>query len=255
LFDSNKTKNDWLARSGEPGYEAYIGDEFGIDFFGSAIRAPLGGIFIRNAAMVRTDKIISILKKVLKDRNVKFETSNFTHDEFRFEKGSVEFRNVKSKRVVFCEGWKMIHNPYFNHHKMIPVKGDLLLFESRDLKIDCILMGEGFICPVGENRFISGSTYDWNFKDFRPDEEARKKMETIIQKIIRVPFHVIDHRAGIRPAMQSRRPVAEIHPQIKPAAVFNGLGTKGYLLAPYFSEKFASELLTVTGIEKKSDDN
>jgi glycine/D-amino acid oxidase-like deaminating enzyme len=61
---------------------------------------------------------------------------------------------------------------------------------------------------------------------------------------------VIDHRAGIRPAMQSRRPVAEIHQQIKQAAVFNGLGTKGYLLAPYFSKKLAAELVETIAVRK-----
>jgi glycine/D-amino acid oxidase-like deaminating enzyme len=250
LFDSYKTKNDWLIRSAEPGYEDYIGLEFRSDYFGTAVHAPLGGIFIRNTAMVSTGKFISALKKMLSNRNVKFEICRFTHDEFRFEKDYAEFRNVKSQKVVFCEGWKMIHNPYFNHHRMIPVKGDLLIFESRDLQIDCILMGEGFICPLGENRFMAGSTYDWNFSDSSPDMEAGKKIEKHIQKIIRVPFKVIDHRAGIRPAMQSRRPVAEIHQQIKQAAVFNGLGTKGYLLAPYFSKKLAAELVETIAVRK-----
>lgn len=250
LYDSIKTKNDWQARSAEPGYEKYIGEEFGSEKFGEAVKAPYGGIFLQRSAMVRTDKCIQALKSILFLRKVKFENCDFRHDEFRFEKEEVVFRKIKAKMVVFCEGWKMIHNPFFNHRPMLPVKGDLLVIESNDLTLDCILMSDGFICPLQENKFLAGSTYDWNFKDSTPDKDARLKIEKFINKILKVPYTVLDHRSGIRPAMQSRRPIAEMHADVKCAAVFNGLGTKGYLLAPYFSKKLAAELVSATSHEK-----
>ncbi len=250
LFDSIKTKNDWQARSAEPGYDTFIGKEFGKEQFSDAVNTPYGGIFLQHSGMVRTDKCIQVLKKVLSARKVKFENCDFRHDEFRFEKEEVVFRNVKALMVVFCEGWKMIHNPFFNHHLMLPVKGDLLIIESNNLKLDSILMSDGFICPLEENKFLAGSTYDWNFTDLLPDMNSRNKIEKFISKILKVPYRIIDHRSGIRPAMQSRRPVTEIHPEVKRAAVFNGLGTKGYLLAPYFSQKLATELAAVLNPEK-----
>lgn len=243
LYDSVKTKNDWQARSAERDYEKYIGKEFGRDKFGEAVNAPYGGIFLQHSAVVRTDKCIHALKEILSSEKVTFEICEFRHDEFRFEKEEVFFRNVKARMVVFCEGWKMIHNPFFNHHQMLPVKGDLLVIESGDLIIDCILMSDGFICPLGDKKFLAGTTYDWNFTDSQPDLASRNKLEKIIGKLLNVSYRVIDHRSGIRPAMQSRRPVAEIHPKVNRAAVFNGLGTKGYLLAPYFSKILAKQLI------------
>lgn len=250
IYDSIKTKNDWQARSAEQGYEKYIGKEFGKDKFGEAVNAPYGGIFLQHSAMVKTEKCIQALKIVLSKRKVNFESCDFRHDEFRIEKEEVVFRNLKARMVVFCEGWKMIHNPFFNHHPMLPVKGDLLIIESNNLKLDSILMSDGFICPLEENKFLAGSTYDWNFTDSLQDITSRNKIEKFISKILNVPYRIIDHRSGIRPAMQSRRPVAEIHAEIKCAAVFNGLGTKGYLLAPYFSKKLASELITALSPDK-----
>lgn len=250
LYDSIKTKNDWQIRSAEQGYEKFIGREFGKEEFGEAVNAPFGGIYLQHSALVKTDKCIQALKKILSVRKVNFENCDFRHAEFRFEKEEVVFRNVNARMVVFCEGWKMIHNPFFNHHQMLPVKGDLLVVESNDLTLDSILMSNGFICPIEENKFLAGATYDWNFKDTLPDTSARNRIESFIRKLIKVPFKTIGHRSGIRPAMQSRRPVAEIHSEVNCAAVFNGLGTKGYLLAPYFSKKLAAELVGATALRK-----
>lgn len=240
IYDSVKTKNDWQARSAEPGYEEFIGKEFGKDVFGEAVNAPFGGIYLQQSAMVRTDRCIQALKKVLLTRNVKFENCYFRHDEFSFENDQAVFRNFKARMIVFCEGWKMIHNPFFNHHPMLPVKGDLLIIECAELSLDCILMSDGFLCPLGENKFLAGSTYQWSFTNSQPEQVSRQKIEKFLSKLLNVRYRVIEHRAGIRPSMQSRRPLTEIHPQIKTVAAFNGLGTKGYLLAPYFSNKLAA---------------
>lgn len=243
IYDSIKTKNDWQARSSDTGYEKYIGREFHEKEFDGMVNCPLGGIYLQYSALVKTNECLSALKKILKTRNVKFEKRNFSYDEFRLEDGQLIFTEADAGMVVFCEGWKMIHNPFFNHHQMIPVKGDLLMIESEELKVDCILMGECFICPQGGNKFLAGTTYEWNFSDTKPDFKAKEKIEKSIRKLLRVPYRVTAHRSGIRPAMQSRRPVAQLHSQIRNAAAFNGLGTKGYLLAPYFSKQLAMTLI------------
>jgi len=48
---------------------------------------------------------------------------------------------------------------------------------------------------------------------------------------------VIDHVAGIRPATLERRPFVGLHPQDQRLGLFNGMGTKGCSLAPYFARQ------------------
>ena len=43
--------------------------------------------------------------------------------------------------------------------------------------------------------------------------------------------------------MVDRRPVIGCHPEEDRVAIFNGLGTKGVSLAPYFSDLFAQHLV------------
>ena len=50
-----------------------------------------------------------------------------------------------------------------------------------------------------------------------------------------VPYEVIEHSAGIRPTTIDRRPIIGSHPNYKNIYVFNGLGSRGILLAPTLS--------------------
>ena len=50
--------------------------------------------------------------------------------------------------------------------------------------------------------------------------------------------------AGVRPTVYDRRPVMGEHPNHKGIFIFNGLGTKGYLMAPLLSEEMADFIIS-----------
>jgi glycine/D-amino acid oxidase-like deaminating enzyme len=53
------------------------------------------------------------------------------------------------------------------------------------------------------------------------------------------------HDYGVRPTIKDRRPVIGFHPAHPQLGYFNGFGTKGVSLAPYFARQMA-DLLTNT---------
>ena len=57
-----------------------------------------------------------------------------------------------------------------------------------------------------------------------------------------LPFEIIDHQAGIRPTVKDRRPLLGVHPAHHQLAIFNGMGTKGVMLAPYFANHLVNHL-------------
>jgi len=59
-----------------------------------------------------------------------------------------------------------------------------------------------------------------------------------LNSLITCPYTVISHQAGIRPSAADRRPIIGPHPEFSHLFVFNGLGTKGVMLAPYFANNF-----------------
>jgi len=54
---------------------------------------------------------------------------------------------------------------------------------------------------------------------------------------------VISQPVGIRPTTMDRRPVLGSHPTFKNTHMFNGLGAKGYLIAPTMAKEMAQYLL------------
>lgn len=101
-----------------------------------------------------------------------------------------------------------------------------------------------FVLPVGANKATIGATYDWHDLSCTPTEKARNTLEEKLTNLLKLPYEVVDHKAGIRPATLDRRPFIGLHPQYPHVGIFNGLGTKGVSLAPYLSEVFVNYLLS-----------
>ena len=57
-----------------------------------------------------------------------------------------------------------------------------------------------------------------------------------------MPYEIVGHVAGVRPAVKDRRPLIGESPVKKNVFIFNGMGTKGALLAPYWAAHLASHL-------------
>ena len=71
--------------------------------------------------------------------------------------------------------------------------------------------------------------------------------------MLKVPFEITNQQAGIRPTVNDRRPLIGLHPEHPQLAVFNGMGTKGVMLAPFFADQFANFLESATPIDKEVD--
>jgi glycine oxidase len=57
-------------------------------------------------------------------------------------------------------------------------------------------------------------------------------------------YTIINQESGIRPTTRDRRPIIGTHQAFNKLHVFNGLGAKGYLLAPLLAKEFVTHLLT-----------
>jgi len=56
-----------------------------------------------------------------------------------------------------------------------------------------------------------------------------------LEKIISCKYDIVEEKTGIRPTIKDRRPAIGSHQTYKNIYVFNGMGTKGISLSPYFS--------------------
>jgi glycine/D-amino acid oxidase-like deaminating enzyme len=114
-----------------------------------------------------------------------------------------------------------------------------------------ILNKNGFVLPLGSQHFKVGATYGW--KEFT-NETTPEALEELTKKLVLMgctQFELVVQKTGIRPATQDRRPFIGFHPN-KQSGIFNGFGSKGVSLAPYFAKQWTSEILGKTSVHSEA---
>lgn len=169
--------------------------------------------------------------------NTQYIDAKFDIADLQITNEGVSWNEIQANRILFCDGIASMENPYFKMLPFAPNKGEALIVEIKDLPNQAIYKNNMTIVPWKDQLFWVGSNYEWEFKDANPSMDFRNKMETALRQLLKIPFNVVDHIAGIRPANQERRPFVGLHPSYPAIGICNGMGTKGCSLAPYFAHQ------------------
>jgi len=148
----------------------------------------------------------------------------------------------KGNQAIFCEGFHGQKNPLWASLPFLPAKGELMEIRSNEPSESYILNKNGFILPLGDKQFKVGATYGW--KEFT-NETTPEALEELTKKLALMgveEFELVQQKTGIRPATQDRRPFVGFRPEGN-AGIFNGFGSKGVSLSPYFAKQWTDEIL------------
>ena len=189
---------------------------------------------ISQSGWVNLEELIKRYRDFLRERNLLIECE-FNHSDLILHRNKVVWKNLEAKTLVFCEGAYATQNPFFTEVPFYLSKGDVLTVEIEGLNSNYIINKDVFILPKPDNRFIIGSNYVHDQTHWDPTEESKQFILTKIRKITHLPINILEHRSGIRPTIKDRKPVLGRHQHHKSLAIFNGLGTKGVMLAPYYA--------------------
>jgi glycine/D-amino acid oxidase-like deaminating enzyme len=218
----------------KPGYADYMAEKPDLGKYQDIIRKPFGFGEVQQAFQVD----LSVFLHSFRSKYAKHMVyGHFEHDQMRVTEDDIFYQGLKAKNVIFSEGYKVIHNPYFNYLPFQPVKGEILLVKIKGSTPLKILRDKMFICPVGKDLYWVGSGYEWKNLDEVTTTLHKEKMMHFLDNILTVPYEIIDHKAGVRPSTKDRRPILGQHPNHRRVFIFNGLGTKGTSLSPYWSKK------------------
>ena len=197
----------------------------------SAIKAPFGFGRLSKTGRIDTNKLLFEYRNHLSAKG-KIKKEEFIHNHIEFINDKVSYNGIVANKIVFCEGFGLKSNPFFNELPMEEAKGELLTIKAPDLKLDVILKASVFIQPMGNDLYKIGATFNWDDKTSTPTEAAKKELLDKLDTIIDAEYTVVDHVAGIRPTTKDRRPLVGSHNEHKQLAILNGLGTRGVILAP-----------------------
>jgi len=177
----------------------------------------------------------------------------FNNSELSYTNEKVRYRNITAKKIIFCNGTDSFDLPYFASLPYAKNKGEALLIRISGLPATNIFKQALSIVPWKDDVFWVGSTYEWKYDDLQPTLSFRKRAEDILKGWLKLPFTIIDHIASERPATVERRPFIGLHPVHASIGIFNGMGTKGCSLAPYFAHELAQHLVHDEPLNPEAD--
>ncbi len=188
---------------------------------------------------------INTFLKSVKEKLI--STNSFYENEFNvndliLKDTEIKYHHLTAAKIIFCDGSNGFNNPWFKILPYSPNKGEVLLVEIPDLPRTNIYKSGFSIVPWQNGLFWIGSSYEWNFINNLPTELFRKKVEFFVEQFLKLPYKIVDHFAAVRPANIERRPFVGLHPLHSQVGIFNGMGTKGCSLAPYFANEFVNHL-------------
>jgi glycine/D-amino acid oxidase-like deaminating enzyme len=210
---------------------------------------------IRPVYTAHTETILPAWRKRLIKTNSLLE-ENFMPDLLIEKNNKIEYKDIIADKIIFCDGVGSLNNSFFRLLPFAPNKGEVLIAEIPDLPDHNIYKKAMLLAPLAEKKiFWIGSGYEWDFADALPTKKFRESTEQMLKSWLKIPFKIIDHKAGVRPATIERRPFAGFHPYHKNVGILNGMGTKGCSLAPYFARQLVDHLLHQSPILPEADIN
>lgn len=251
IFTSVEEQNNWFNACDKPFFSNYMIPKI-IKNTNKSIHAPFGFGKLTNTGKIDTELLLNTYRTYLQETN-QLLNERFDYSKISFTGNLIQYNNITSKKIVFCEGFGVVKNPYFKTVPLKEAKGELLTIHSPDLNIKSIIKSSVFIMPLDNDDYLVGATFNWKDKTLKPTLEAKRDLETKLQKIITVPYKIIDQKAGIRPTVKDRRPILGKHPKHPQLAILNGLGTRGVMLAPKMAYQLYHHLENNKNLSKEVD--
>jgi glycine/D-amino acid oxidase-like deaminating enzyme len=208
---------------------------------------------IRHTYVSQPSTLLPAWRDYLKNKNILVEET-FDDSLLNVTATSVEYKHIKAGKIIFCDGPASAQSDYFRNLPFAPNKGEAIIIESPELPNHFIYKKGFMLVPLPTpGMFWMGSNYQWKFEDALPSKEFYQQAERHLKAWLKLPFRIVDHKAGLRPATLERRPFVGLHPIHTNVGILNGMGTKGSSLAPMFAQQLSSHLLHGEPISPEAD--
>lgn len=250
-FSSIQDQNHWYSYTADHDVNTLTEEAGPNTKYSTDVNNEHGGFATRCSGFVDLPSLMDNFRAKLKTINAYRETWFDPADLIAQSDGTYLWQDLKVSAVVACQGIKALENSLFEKLPLVPNKGEVLALEVNMDQKEVIYNSGVFIMPRPDGLYKAGSTYKRNENDTQITTEAREDIEERIKGLLKKPYQVKDQTAGVRPTVGDRRPAIGKHLQLQAVYVFNGLGTKGVSLGPYFAEQLTESILNGGAIDKE----
>lgn len=250
LLKSDAERANWAVRSNQSAYQSHLVNPQPDPLTDPRIADASGGGFAMNTAQLDVAAYLDASRSALHWERMTLDWKN----DVTFSSDGVSVGTHLARLIVSCEGFAATRNPHFSTVSFKAAKGDVLTVRFH-LPVPPVCFHRGvWLAPTPDPEvFLVGSTYNWEVLDEVPEASARSQIECKLKEFIRVPYTVLDHRAAVRPIIRESRPLIGRHPKQDRLGYFNGLGSKGSLLAPWYAHCLSDHLVSQAPIPHDMD--
>lgn len=250
FFSSQQERLMWEERQEQEAYKHYLNPLLQEDIQHEGAHNLFGSGRVKNAFWINAAKWVAANNAFFQQQGL----LNFGEfDPNTWDPQTRTYRNITYDKVIFCLGYRQKSEHTFSYLPLQQTKGQTLLIESDQLPTDESLNRKCFVLPVGKNQFRVGATYEWNNASLETTEAARDQLIEMLSSLGTYDYQILEQRAGVRPTVLDRRPLMGEHPEYQGVYIFNGLGTKGYMMAPTLANELASFILDQTPLHPETD--
>jgi len=238
-FVNIEEQNDWNGSPEDDDYKDFIGKCYlksrGIE----NIVDPYGGLELKMSGYVDIPKLLHSSREFIKSKGL-YVDKLFDINKLVVQNDSIRYEGIHAENIIFCEGSRAEENPLFDFLKFRPVKGEIMDIQTEDFPSMIVNRGV-FMLP--RNGYIRvGATYENKDLTLENTDKGINVLKDKLIKIFSGSYRIIRKDVGIRPATFDRRPYIGHLAKNEHINIFNGFGTKGVSLVPFFTKLFVQKL-------------
>ena len=234
IFKSVEEQNNWTVATDKKELETFLSSKF-LKNTNEFIEAPFGFGEVLGTGQIHAGALISGYRNYLKSRDALLSEA-FQYDAIQHKDNSVVYNDISAKKIIFSEGSKVIDNPFFPKQAIIGNKGEYVIINAPSLKLEMLLKGSMYVIPFGNDEYKVGATYSRDDYSANATEEAKEEILSKVKSFINCNFEVISQVSGVRPTTKDHRPLLGNLDENPNLVFYNGLGSRGFLMAPLLSE-------------------
>jgi len=253
LFKDEREAEVFRRKDAEGRYEGLLSDPQPQPLVPAGVRNELGGFEIAVSGSVDTRRFLAASRAHFNDLGAFLERDCRSEDIEATDHG-VRWQEIKARHAALCRGYSGAGDPWFPSIPFRSAKGEILEVEIESFREERILNRGNWLFPAADGLHRTGTTYSWDPLDTNPTAEARAVIEKRLRGLLpEARWSVASHHAAVRPIVTGRKPVLGRHPEQPALVVFNGLGSKGALHAPWCAAQLAAHLVEDAPLDPEVD--
>jgi glycine oxidase len=241
IHGSKQERDKWFEKNDLPGFRPYLFNPTGQLQSMLGKEPEFGEGEVRHAGYLDIPVFLTAARRYFSEKDCFREANLSLNPEIKELEEAYGQEGVISK-VIDCRGNRSAQSDWWSYLPFGLTKGEVLTLKCPDLSLDRTFNAGFFVLPLGNDLYRVGATFSWKDKTNEPTEAGKKELIEKFENYFKTSYEIVDHKAGIRPTVQDRKPLIGKHPKEDNLYLFNGLGTKGVMLAPFLSEHFVNSI-------------